>query len=119
MAALSPLHLRHNLLDTDAVPPSAFFGSSLGLCDQVAQSEQVAWTTEGTPAGNRDVRIRLAHIGPIRRHRRQHAGAVVIEDPVLAPGLLDRDDLKRLPGQRMKGMRDAEESMRSPTINRI
>jgi len=117
-AALLPLQLRHNLLDTEVVPPSAVSGSSLDLGDQIAQTEQVAWTTEGPPAGNRDIRIRLAHIGPIRRHRREHAGAVVIEHPVLAPGLLDRHDLKCLAGQRMKGMRDPEESLRSRAINR-
>jgi len=117
-AALSPLQLRHNLLDTEGVPSSVVSRSSLDLGDQVAQTEQVAWTTEGPPAGGRDIRIRLAHIGPIRRHRREHARAVVIEHPVLAPGLLDRHDLKRLAGQRMKGMRDAEESLRSRAINR-
>jgi hypothetical protein len=100
------------------VPPSAVSGSSLDHGDQVAQTEQVACTTEGPPAGHRNIRIRLAHIGPIRRHRREHASAVVIEHPVLAPGLLDRHDLKGLAGQRMKGMRDPEESLRSRAINR-
>ena len=65
------------------------------------------------------VRVDLAGIGPIHRHRRQDASAVVIEDAVLAPRVVSRHELERAPGQRMEGMGDAEKSMRSRAITSI
>jgi hypothetical protein len=67
----------------------------------------------------RDVRIRLAEICPIDGHGDQVATRIDIKDSGLAPRVLDRHELERAPGQRVKRMRDLEGSMRNWGIDRI
>ena len=92
--------------------------SSLGLGDHRAQPEQIRQPTAGAPTLKGGERIGLGDIGPIDRHGGQGAVDIGVEDAVLTPGLLDGHDVERTPGQRVKGMGDPEDSLRSTRINR-
>ena len=114
------LHTRHNLPDTAyAIPSWSNLGSSPGLSDHCAQTEQIGQATVGSPTREADERIRLGDIGPIDGHRGQRSVVVGVEDAVLTPGLVDGHELERAPSQRVKWMGDLENSMRSRAITSI
>ncbi len=93
-------------------------GSSPGLSDDRAQTEQIGQATVGSPTREGDERIRLGDIGPIDGHRVQGAAVVGVEDAVLTPGLVEHE-LERAPSQRVKWMGDLENSMRSRAVDGI
>ena len=72
----------------------------------------------GAPTRESDERIGLGDISPIDGHRGQSSVIIGVEDAVLPPGLVDGHDFERAPGQRVKRMGDAEDSLRSIRINR-
>ena len=92
--------------------------SSLGLRDHRTQTEQIRQATVGSSTGDGDERIGLGDIGPIDGHGRQRSVIIGVEDAVLPPGLVDRHDVERASGQRVKRMGDPEDSMRSTRIDR-
>ena len=112
------LHIRQNLLDTLCQLSAPEGRASLqGSGHHVAQTQQIRRTTVRPPVGKGNERVGVADVRPLGRHRGQRAAVVVIEDPVLTPRLAHRDELERPPRQRMEGMRDANNSMRSVGIN--
>jgi hypothetical protein len=112
------LHTRRNLPDTYAGLTSwRRDASSCSLRDHVTQAEQVRWPTVGPSPRDGDERIDLRDVGPRRGQRGERTSIVLIEHAVLTPRLPDRQQLERPPRQRMKGVRDTKDSMRSPLIN--
>ena len=119
-SAYFSLQLRHNLPDTAcAIPSSRSLASSPGLSNHCAQTEQIGQATVGSPTREGDERIRLGDIGPIDGHRGQRSVVVGLEDAVLTPGLVDGHELERAPSQRVKGMGDLENLMRSRALTSI
>ncbi len=85
-------------------------------CRSGALPELLQWATVGSSPRDRDERIDHRDVGPRRGQRGKRTGVVLIEHAVLTPGLPDRQQLERPPRQRVEGVGDAKDSMRSPLI---
>ena len=92
--------------------------SSLDLRDHDTQPAQIRQPTVGPPTREGDERIGLGDIGPIDGHGGQGSVVIGVKDAVLTPGLPDRHQLERPPRQRVERVGDADNSLRSPLIDR-
>jgi len=78
--------------------------------DEGGQGQQVGHPKGGATRGQRHERVWPHDAGPGSRKRPQLACAVLVADPVLAPGGADGQELKLLAAQGMEGMGDPENS---------
>jgi hypothetical protein len=84
--------------------------------EQVRQAQQIRHTKQSSPGRQRHKRIGLHDACPPGWHGSQTSLLVVETHPVLAPGLVPRDQLDLLPALRVEGMGDPDDLLRYARI---